>query len=296
MTLSLQEVIELTQTRTDQLFRFYLEKESTPAEPLQQAMAYAVLNGGKRIRPLLTYATGITLGAAVENLDAPAACLELMHSYSLIHDDLPAMDNAALRRGKLACHKVFGEAMAILAGDALQAFVFQLLALHPSSLNAEQRLKMIAVLSEASGLFGMAAGQALDLTLMDKPMTIEELTHLYSLKTGALLTASIQLGTLAANSDENTVLALKNYGHYLGLAFQIQDDVLDIEGNTTILGKPQGLDAINHKVTYPMLVGIDQSKEKIQELVKLALESIAILGKRGTLLEALAGFLLNRKH
>ncbi|MDR3476922.1 MAG: polyprenyl synthetase family protein [Gammaproteobacteria bacterium] len=296
MSMSLENLIALSQARTESLFDFYLKKAAMPAKSLQESMAYGVLNGGKRIRPLLVYAAGTVVGAEMENLDAAACAVELIHSYSLIHDDLPAMDNADLRRGKPACHKAYGEAMAILAGDALQAFVFQILASHPNQLSANQRLEMIAVLSEASGPFGMAAGQALDITIMDKNISAEKLLHLYQLKTGALLTASIKLGMLGiAELPPETRSALEKYAAYIGLAFQIQDDLLDIESETAILGKPQGLDIANNKMTYPTLMGVEATRKKVQNLTDLALDSIIGLGAKGDILKKLAEYLLRRK-
>lgn len=295
--MSLSELISLAQTRTEKLFHHYLKENVMPSSILQEAMAYSVLNGGKRLRPLLVYVTGLTLGADLDNLDAAACAVELMHSYSLIHDDLPAMDNADLRRGKPACHKVFGEAMAILAGDALQALVFEILATHPAHLSAEQRLEMIRTLSEASGTTGMAGGQALDMTIMDKNISLPELTHLYELKTGALLSASVKMGMLAATPQAETIqLALKKYAAFLGAAFQIQDDLLDVEGTEADIGKPQGLDVKNDKATYPALLGIEKVKECIQEKFVLALNSLEPLGSQGKLLHELAEHLLQRKN
>jgi farnesyl diphosphate synthase len=296
MTLSFLDLITATQTRTDKIFHFYLQAQPMPAPVLQQAMSYGILNGGKRIRPLLVYVTGHALGATLENLDAAACAVEFIHSYSLIHDDLPAMDNADLRRGKPACHRAFDEAMAILAGDALQAFVFQILASHPANLAAQQRLAMITTLSEASGPFGMAAGQALDMTIMDKNMTLEKLMHLYQLKTGALLSASVKLGMLAAEPQIAAIqIALEKYAAYLGCAFQIQDDLLDQEGDMVLTGKPRGLDELNNKMTYPVLVGVEKTREKIQELFDLAVKTLKPLGTKSGLLEELADYLLRRQ-
>jgi farnesyl diphosphate synthase len=297
MNMSLDTLITTTQARTDKLFEFYLKETVSPAKSLQESMAYAVFNGGKRIRPLLVYAAGAVVDAELEDLDAAACAVELIHSYSLIHDDLPAMDNADLRRGKPSCHKVYGEAMAILAGDALQAFVFQILASHPNQLPAQQRLEMISVLSKASGPFGMAAGQALDMTIMNKNISLDELKQLYQLKTGALLSASIKLGMLGAPElASQTKIALEKYAAYIGLAFQIQDDLLDIESETAILGKPQGLDTVNNKMTYPTIMGIPETRKKVQILTDLALDSIIGLGAKANILKELADFLLKRKR
>lgn len=275
--------------RTDQLYHKYI-KLPAPSAKLQEAVSYAVFNGGKRVRPLLVYATGLALGAEIENLDAAAAAIELIHAYSLIHDDLPAMDDADFRRGKPACHKVFGEGVAILAGDALQTLAFQIIATHSCSLNSEQKLQMIGILSEASGLAGMAGGQALDIA--EKITRVEDLTELYRLKTGALLSAAVKLGIAGANQKNNP--ALEKFAECIGFAFQIQDDVLDIESDAT--GKPQGIDVINEKVTYPALVGIEKSRLKVKELIESAFSLIADLGPEGKILHELAHYLLQRKQ
>ncbi|MDR3491640.1 MAG: polyprenyl synthetase family protein [Gammaproteobacteria bacterium] len=296
MTYTLTHLMSDTQSRIENIIKSYLIESPTPAPLLQQAMAYSALNGGKRIRPLLVYATGLALDADLNDLDSAACAIELMHTYSLIHDDLPAMDNSDFRRGKPSCHKAFGEAMAILAGDALQTLAFQLLAAHPSALAPEKKLEMIKILSEASGLSGMGGGQTLDIS-HEKLTTIEELTQLHQLKTGALLTASVQFGLLGAQPQTQEVItALESYAHSLGLAYQIQDDLLDIEIPSSELGKPQGLDAANNKVTFPSLLGISKTKEKVQELTNHALNSLAPLGEKSLILQEVAKYLLHRKQ
>jgi farnesyl diphosphate synthase len=297
MKLALNNLIPICQARVEKLFAIYVRDKITPAQILQEAMCYGIYNGGKRIRPLLVYATGIALNVEMENLDVAACAVELIHSYSLIHDDLPAMDNADLRRGKPSCHKVFGEAMAILAGDALQALAFQIIATHPAALSAAQRIAIISVLGEASGPMGMAGGQALDITIMDTNISLEDLLQLYNLKTGALLSASVELGILCADVVNETILAvLEKYADCIGLAFQIQDDLLDMEGATHVIGKPQGLDASNNKITYPMLCGIEKTKQTIRELTDTALQAVAILGEQGGILVELAQYLLSRTY
>jgi farnesyl diphosphate synthase len=297
MTQTLTDLISICQPRIEHCFTKYLQQTKAPSSILLDAMSYGVLNGGKRIRPLLVYATGLALNTSLEELDAAACAVELIHSYSLIHDDLPAMDNADLRRGKPSCHKEYGEAMAILAGDALQALAFQVIASHPTSLTFAQRIAIILTLGEASGPLGMASGQALDITIMNNKITLDKLLELYALKTGALLQASVKLGVICANTkDENICNALNIYAQNLGLAFQIQDDLLDMESSTTILGKPQGLDSTNNKITYPVLCGLENSKLKINELTKTALQSIEILGHQGEILRQLAEYLLQRAY
>lgn len=293
MTLSISDLLVTAQERIDKLFKHYLQSADSPANQLKDAMYYAVSNGGKYVRPLLVYATGYYLGANWDNLDIPACAVEMIHSYSLIHDDLPAMDNADLRRGKPACHKAYNEAVAILAGDALQPLAFEIIASHPATLSAEQRIAMINHLCHASGLNGMAAGQALDISGVQ---TLESLTQMYALKTGALLSTSVKLGMIAANlKDISIINALETFADTIGLAFQIQDDLLDIESHADIIGKPKGIDLANNKTTYPSLVGIKEARAKIESLFEAALQSIKPLGAPAEILRELANFLLQRK-
>ncbi len=297
MIFTLDELIKHSRERTDALFTYYLRQESAQAPLLQEAMAYAVFNGGKRLRPLLVYATGQAVGATFSNLDAAATAVEFIHAYSLIHDDLPAMDNSDLRRGKPSCHKQYGEAMAILAGDALQTLAFNIIASHPSKLSADSKLAMITILSEASGINGMAGGQALDIATTNQIMNEETLLNLYELKTGNLLAAAVKLGSLAAPHYCLEIQDITNqYAKNLGLAFQIQDDLLDIEGTTALLGKPTGIDQENHKVTYPILLGVTKTKQKIKELVDLSISALQPLGKQAIGLEELALYFLARKY
>lgn len=285
--MNLTELMNSVPTRLETLFAHYIKSSSAPE--LQKAMTYAVSNGGKRIRPLLVYAAGYALNASLENCDAPACAIEFIHAYSLVHDDLPAMDNSDLRRGQPSCHKAFNEALAILAGDALQPLAFEIIATHPASLTPEQRLNMIKILSHASGIDGMAAGQALDLA------GTPDLTSMYHLKTGALLIASVKLGAIAANIKNPEILhALETYAKNIGLAFQIQDDLLDYE-NADTTGKPQGLDSENNKNTYPRLMGIEKTQQKIKELFDSALSALEILDEKSTILRELAYYLMQRK-
>jgi farnesyl diphosphate synthase len=293
MRLSINDLLIQSQQRIEHMIRLYLRDTKSPSNLLKEAMYYALANGGKRIRPLLVYATGYYLDAPWESLDIPACAIEFIHSYSLIHDDLPAMDNADLRRGKPSCHKAFNEALAILAGDALQPLAFEIIASHPAPLNTERRISMIHHLCYASGLKGMAAGQALDIAGIH---TIEKLIQMYALKTGALLSTSVKLGAIAGHlSHSDTLSKLEIFADAIGFAFQIQDDLLDIESNTETMGKPQGIDAINHKITYPALVGIEEARTKIQSLFATALSIIETLGEKAYILRELAYFLLQRK-
>jgi len=254
-------------SRIDTVLAQQLDRSDIP-DSLQKAMAYAVLNGGKRLRPLLVYATGEMLGASLDVLDIPAAAVELIHAYSLIHDDLPAMDDAPLRRGKPACHKAFDEATAILAGDALQSLAFEILSdktINPHS--PDQRLEMITALAKACGPEGMAGGQMLDLISTAQSLTEKKITHMHALKTGALINASVQLGAIAASCKDKTYRdALTNFAHYFGLAFQVRDDILDVTGQTHTLGKQQGIDAQRNKSTFASTLGLNTAKTVLNEL------------------------------
>lgn len=287
---SLADLTALCHSRIITLFNLYLQERASEAPHLQQAMYYSVMNGGKRLRPLLVYATGYIFETPLENLDIPACAVELIHSYSLIHDDLPAMDNADLRRGKPACHKAFSEAMAILAGDALQPLAYEIIASHPANLSTEQRLAMIRLLAHASGLEGMAAGQALDILGVDSINTLE---NMYTLKTGALFVASVKLGMLAANITSHTLL--EKLANQIGLAFQIQDDLLDFENDPTFIGKPTGLDSSNGKITYPILLGKEKAQEKIQALLEEANATLDTLGRTANPLRELIHSILERR-
>lgn len=293
MNTRLTHFIDTSLLRLENVLSSYIKNTRSPAVSLQHAMDYSLSNGGKRIRPLLVYATGLALDTDWQVLDAPAAAIEIIHTYSLIHDDLPAMDNADLRRGKPACHKAFNEALAILAGDALLPLAFEIIACHPCKLSATQRIDMIHTLTHASGIHGMAAGQALDLQGVN---TLEALTKLYQLKTGVLFSASITLGVLAANNTQQTIHnAFNTFSNCLGLAFQIQDDLLDIESTADITGKSHGLDAIHQKITYPTLVTREKAIIKIHDLYTEALDAIAFLGPKADILRSLADYLLQRK-
>ena len=264
---------------------------------LHQAMHYAVMNPGKRVRPMLVYAAGQTLGVPVSHLNVPACAVELIHAYSLIHDDLPAMDDDALRRGQPTCHVKFDEATAILAGDALQAQAFHCLSSHNQHFSAETRLKMIEQLSFASGSRGMCGGQAIDLESVGKPLDIVQLENMHIHKTGALIRAAVNLGALAAeNADDADLKKLDHYAMCIGLAFQIHDDILDIEGSAEVLGKTQGKDAANDKPTYPGLLGLEGAREKAQSLRQDALEQLAGFDHRADPLRGLADYIVERKH
>ena len=268
-----------------------------PPTELHRAMRYAVLGGGKRLRPLLVYATAHALGEDGRSLDAPACAVELIHAYSLVHDDLPAMDDDALRRGRPTCHIVFGEAMAILAGDALQALAFEVLADETGrTTDAATGMAMLRSLSRACGAEGMAGGQALDLAAVGRPLTLAELEHMHACKTGALIRASVQLGALASGADAATRDTLDRYADAVGLAFQVRDDILDVEGESAVIGKTAGKDAAADKPTFPSIIGLDASRARLTELTDLALAAIAPLGSRASLLAELARYAAQRAH
>lgn len=292
--ISLSELMTLCKDRLEAMLAPYWE--NIPAPELKAAMRYSMSNGGKRLRPLLIYASGRAFGATWENLDIPACSVELVHTYSLIHDDLPCMDDAPLRRGKPTCHKVYGDAVAVLAGDALHTLAMQILTSHPATLKPTQRLAMTQVLSVACGPYGMATGQALDISvLQDSNISAGLLEEIYRLKTGALFSACLQLGRLAANNeDEIDQRAMTTFGDLIGLAFQIQDDILDQEASSEQLGKQQGIDLINNKMTYPRLHGMAAAKERVQSLYLAALEAINYLGSRAQLLRELTEAMLVR--
>ncbi len=255
---------------------------------LHEAMRYAVLGGGKRLRPALVYAAGELAGAAPEALDAPACAVELIHAYSLVHDDLPAMDDDDLRRGRPTCHRAFGEAMAILAGDALQALAFQALAAAPAPA-PPVRLRMVALLARAAGSRGMAGGQALDLLAAGRRLDAAQVEDIHIHKTGALIRASVMLGALAAGAAPQALLdRLDHFAKVVGLAFQIRDDLLDVEGRPEETGKASGQDAAREKATYPAAVGLDAARERLEELVSEALATLAPLGPAAEALRGLA--------
>lgn len=261
---------------------------------LHAAMRHGVLNGGKRMRPLLAYATGNAFGTDVALLDAAAVAVELVHCYSLVHDDLPAMDDDALRRGQPTVHVAFDEATAILAGDALQSLAFEVLARAPQ--DPARRVAMLAELAQATGAGGMCGGQALDIAATGQAngIGIDALQRLHALKTGALLRASVRLGAIAVGADEASRTALDRYADALGLAFQIRDDLLDIEGDAAILGKTAGKDVEQDKATFPALLGIEASRARLAELSGVMDDALAGLHADTAALAALGRKVIER--
>jgi|TARA_B110000977_G_scaffold101579_1_gene133057 geranylgeranyl pyrophosphate synthase len=294
---SLDDFLNHSQNRVQQYLNTAISQRRASGV-LSQAMAYSAVRGGKRVRAALVYGTARACGVDHASLDPLAAAVEAMHAYSLIHDDLPAMDDDALRRGQPSCHIAFDEATAILAGDALQALAFELLAsAQGPHMSAQQCLAMVICLAQAAGAEGMVAGQMLDMAAAHDAVSLAQLERLHSLKTGALIVASIEIGALAQGqvSDEQR-LHLRSYGQAIGLAFQVQDDILDIEGETATLGKAQGSDLMNDKSTYPALLGMTAAKQRLLELHQQAQESVAEFGAAAQPLVWLADFIVTRKH
>lgn len=282
--------------RVEQVLDRWLPAKQTHPNTLHEAMRYAVLNGGKRIRPALVYATGQAVGVPMSRLDGPACAVELIHAYSLIHDDLPAMDDDELRRGKPTCHRAFDEATAILAGDAIQALAFYLLT-HDDSLDvgAGVRLRMVEILANAAGSRGMAGGQAIDLDAVGKELNLTELEDMHIHKTGALIRASIIMAAITKPEVSSRELErLDRYAQCIGLAFQIKDDILDVEGDTQTLGKPQGSDRQLNKPTYPALMGLHRAKARAMELHDDAIRSLEDFDQRADLMRQIATYIVKR--
>jgi len=282
-------------TRIETVLERALELPDPGSPRLRDAMRYSVLGAGKRLRPLLVYLTGESLHAPLEALDAPAAAVELIHVYSLVHDDLPAMDDDDLRRGRPTCHRAYDEATAILVGDALQALAFAVLAEEPMpGVGAAQRLEMIRILARAAGTSGMAGGQAVDLAAVGRSLTVGAIEDMHRRKTGALIQCSVLLGALAAGVEGPERAALEYFGAEIGLAFQIQDDILDVDGDPRLLGKSTGSDAAHRKPTYPSTAGLAAARERARELCDLAVAALRPLGERGRALAEVARLVVDR--
>ncbi len=284
------------QSRFEDTLRRVLPQAETVPQRLHAAMRYSVLEGGKRVRPLLAFAAGELSGAAVERVGIAAAAVELIHAYSLVHDDMPCMDDDVLRRGKPTCHVEYDEATALLVGDALQSLAFQLLSEHCLSEDAARQLQMIKLLAAASGSRGMAGGQAIDLASVGKQLTLPELEQMHIHKTGALIRAAILLGAYCGNLDQPQLDKLDRYGKCIGLAFQVVDDVLDSEADTATLGKTAGKDANNDKPTYVTLLGVQAARKMAAELHGDALDALAEFGVAAQRLRELADFIVKRKY
>jgi len=297
--MSIQNVLADCRERVEQQLDQLISTEGALEPRLQQAMRHGLLNGGKRLRPALVYLSYRLCSGQLhsELADRAAVAIECIHSYSLVHDDLPAMDDDDLRRGQPTCHIAFDEATAILAGDALQCLAFEHLSQPLAGADATLQLRLFNTLARASGERGMVAGQAFDLSHVDRPLTLEQLQNMHACKTGALITAAIELGAIAAGAaGEDKLAALRRYGDLIGLAFQIQDDLLDIEGDTATLGKPQGSDLEQNKPTYPALLGLDGARERLHQLHREAVDILNGFGPAADDLIGLTDFIVNRDH
>ena len=298
---TLESRIESYRNRIEQVLDRCLELPDAGTERLREAMRYSTLGGGKRLRPALVYLVGESLGAPLTNLDAPAAAVELIHVYSLVHDDLPAMDDDDLRRGRPTCHRAYDEATAILVGDALQALAFSVLADETlGDVAPATRLAMIKTLAFAAGTAGMAGGQAVDLAAVGQTLSVGAVENMHRRKTGALITGSVLLGALGAGIDSGSPnsssdwQALRLFGDEIGLAFQIQDDILDVEGDAAVLGKTTGADAALSKPTYPSTVGLPAARDRARGLRDRAIAALTPLGPRTAPLVELANFVVSR--
>ncbi len=295
-TAGLSDFMAQCRQRVEQALDRWLPDAASAPAALHQAMRYSTLAGGKYVRPVLVYATGRAFGADPAALDASACAVELIHAYSLIHDDLPAMDDDSLRRGKPSCHIAYGEAIAILAGDALQALAFHILAADEAlTVAAAQRLRMIDTLAIAGGAPGMAGGQAIDLAAVGRVLALADLEAMHARKTGALIAASVRLGALTADvRDERALEHLAAYARCIGLAFQIRDDILDVEGDTAVLGKTSGTDLRDDKPTYCSLLGVDGARRHAERLHEEAVERLSALTADTRLLQAISAYIVNR--
>ncbi len=292
--LALQTFLETHQQRSNLALKGALDLKY-PNSRLGEAMAYACLSGGKRLRPILVYAAAAAVGAAPELADTPAVAVELIHCYSLAHDDLPAMDDDDLRRGQPTVHKAFDEATAILVGDALQSLAFEVLSAPSADLAPAIKLQMVRLLSEAAGAQGMVGGQATDFAASGKNLNVEQLTSMHNMKTGALISCSVKLGALCNPTvSESQLQALHDYGANIGLAFQVQDDILDVTADTQTLGKPQGSDKALDKPTFVSLLGVDAAAAHANQLSSAAIAALAGFDSAADPLRALARHIVKR--
>jgi farnesyl diphosphate synthase len=278
------------QARTETALERFLPANSSAPARLHDAMRYSALGGGKRIRPLLCHAAGEIFAADAGRIDAPACAVELIHAYSLVHDDLPCMDNDVLRRGKPTCHVEYDEATALLVGDALQTLAFQVLAEQGGTAT------MLALLAQASGSRGMAGGQAIDLGAVGKSLTVEELEFMHIHKTGALIRAAVLLGAHTGDAGDKALIELGHFANRAGLLFQVVDDILDAEANTATLGKTAGKDAAQNKPTYVSLLGLNDAKRKAADLRTEAKAALSYFGERARRLCELTDYIVERNY
>ena len=293
-----EALVEQFQQRVDRALDHWLPPETVNPIRLHEAMRYAVLAPGKRVRPILVYSTAQALGIDLARVDGAACAVEIIHAYSLIHDDLPAMDDDDLRRGRPTCHRQFDEATAILAGDALQALAFYIISHDPDmTANSAARLEMVEKLAMFSGSRGMAGGQAIDLEAVGRRLNIAELETMHIHKTGALIRTCIQLAALSAEGlDEAQFRALDSYAKCIGLSFQVQDDILDVVGDTETLGKTQGADSALNKPTFPSIIGLAASRDRARELHEQALQALSIFAEEADILRYISAWFVERTH
>ena len=291
-TLSFSAWMGHVQDRTEAALSRHLPSKQIVPSRLHDAMAYSTLGGGKRVRPLLCQAAGLIFGVAEETLDFPACAVEMIHAYSLVHDDLPCMDDDTLRRGKPTCHVEFDEATALLVGDALQSQAFQILAETP--VPPQAALSMVHLLAQASGSRGMAGGQAIDLAATGQNLPLAELEFMHLHKTGALIRAAVLMGAHCGGADETALQKLSHFANRIGLLFQVVDDILDVEASTATLGKTAGKDAAQHKSTYVSLLGVSAAKQKAAELQAEAQSALLTFGEGAKRLSELTDYIVER--
>ena len=290
-----EKFLQYCQQRIEKKLGCVLAEHKDSSSRLHETISYSVLSGGKRLRPTLAYAAAEALGGITKDTDLVSVSVEFIHTYSLIHDDLPSMDNDSLRRNKPTCHIVFGEALAILAGDALQTMAFQQLT-KLNRVKPELSLRLIACLADAAGDRGMVKGQAIDVASVNQKLTLEKMQLMHRKKTGAMIHASIIMGALSTGQATPLQLkALDNYGSSIGLAFQVKDDILDVIGDTKVIGKKAGSDQALNKATYVKLLGLNGAKEKILELHASAVNALSIFDEDAKQLRAIADYIISRK-
>ena len=295
---ALARYLEERRLQVDEALGRYLPEASDHPKEIHEAVRYSVFAGGKRLRPILVLAAAEAAGGQVEHALPAAAAIELIHTYSLIHDDLPAMDDDDFRRGRPTCHKVYGEALAILAGDALLTQAFILLSGEPSSLRADAvaRLRMISEIAQAAGSKGMVGGQVVDILQEDREVDLATLLYLHTHKTGSLIRACLRVGGIISSAGSEQMEALTRYGDRIGLAFQIVDDILDLEGSLEALGKRAGSDLRKKKATFPGLLGLEESRQRARSLVREAKHALSVFGDRGAALGAIADYVVARRR
>ncbi|MDG2017848.1 MAG: polyprenyl synthetase family protein [Porticoccaceae bacterium] len=294
MTAQLDQLLQSYIQQVDAQLEHIIPPATGPAAELNKAMRYSVFNGGKRVRPALCFAAAEAVAGSNDNTAKVAAAVEMIHAYSLIHDDLPAMDDDDLRRGVPTCHIQFDEATAILAGDALQSLAFKQLT-ELTDLPASTNLKLIAILSDLAGCNGMVSGQAVDLVSTGKQLSADELNYMHNHKTGALIEASVVMGALATDATtEQQIDALRQFARSIGLAFQIQDDILDVESSTEQLGKSQGSDSANNKATYTSILGVEKARTEAERLYQKSVDALSIFTDSADPLRGLAKFIVHR--